>query len=229
MLDNFVRLHNASGILRFAKRYGVLRICEHMLPASHSAAVPDFYTRASCEPLGHDARRCEPLSGWFGFAEQARGMLKIAAALNMGKPGAKSDWLAVLQQHPDAAEWAKDLDEQPDVRLHQQHLAMHVDFWLAIAQPTFRLDWPKGRNQPALILQATTFGHIALGLAASIAAQAGVSVCDGCSRVFVASDRKPRIDRRNFCDPCKDNGVPARLRKQDWRAKRGGSTNEQTT
>ena len=59
MLDDFIRLHNAQPdqILKYAMRWGVLGICKHGLPASHS--YPSFVP----EPLALQALDsiCQPI------------------------------------------------------------------------------------------------------------------------------------------------------------------------
>ncbi len=46
-----------------------------------------------------------------------------------------------------------------------------------------------------------------------------VALCDGCGQPYMPS-RKPRADRRNFCQACRSSSLPARLRKRDQLARR---------
>src|SRR5438874_422934 len=38
MLDRFIQIRNARGVLRFALRFGTLALCEHGMPCSHRSA-----------------------------------------------------------------------------------------------------------------------------------------------------------------------------------------------
>jgi len=87
MLDSFVRIRGAAEALRFAKRYGVLGICEHELPSSHD--VP-------CEPRGWPDNCWEPLRTWFKYVEQARGLLVIASALHLENHQTVENWVSAF-------------------------------------------------------------------------------------------------------------------------------------
>jgi hypothetical protein len=82
LLEQFVGLSEASDedILRYARHWGVLVICRHGLPASHSE---------DCRPMTLSGRGryvfWEPLASWRYFAGHAKRVLEIAAATYNGQ------------------------------------------------------------------------------------------------------------------------------------------------
>ena len=69
---------------RFARRFGVLLLCErHELPASHASPSLIRDELSWCWPrLAEDGEsHIEPLSGWMGFVREAGHILRIAARL----------------------------------------------------------------------------------------------------------------------------------------------------
>jgi hypothetical protein len=94
-LDQFLTLANADAeqICGFARKYGVLAICEHGKPTSHN--------------LDCDMTHCpeidgwsEPLDRWRYYAKQFQAVLRTADRLNRNELGTKEDW-AVLDPQQD--------------------------------------------------------------------------------------------------------------------------------
>lgn len=84
LLEKFLMLHDrpTSDILAFAKRWGVLEICKHGLPCTHS----------NCHPLEDRLSYWEPIQAWRSFSVQARAVLEIAASLRKGQPASMASW-----------------------------------------------------------------------------------------------------------------------------------------
>ena len=82
LLEQFVALSDApdEDILRYARQWGVLVICHHGLPASHSE---------HCRPLTLPGRGryvfWEPVENWRFFARHAQRVLEMAAATYNGQ------------------------------------------------------------------------------------------------------------------------------------------------
>jgi len=82
VLEQFVALSDApdADILRYARHWGVLVICHHGLPASHSE---------NCRPLTLPRRGgyvfWEPIESWRYFARHAKAVLEMAAATYNGQ------------------------------------------------------------------------------------------------------------------------------------------------
>src|ERR1035437_8026678 len=96
-------------IRAFALKYGVLRICEHGLPCSHTAAASD-----PCYPLGwRDSRpdgslHCwDPLETWTTLARQAQALTLVADRLLQAKVGRPEDWRTIYSAGKRDAPWWK--------------------------------------------------------------------------------------------------------------------------
>jgi hypothetical protein len=82
VLEQFVALSDApdEDILRYARHWGVLLICHHGLPASHSE---------DCGPMTLPGRGryvfWEPIESWRYFARHAKAVLEMAAATYNGQ------------------------------------------------------------------------------------------------------------------------------------------------
>ena len=113
MLDVFIRIRTAADVLSFAKRYGVLGLCEHGLPASHNPPPPQArldpvatdwlwlamagapapetgdqapttsYCRAFEMP-DHPNFHFEPIGPWLCLAKQARLLLEVSGKIRTG-------------------------------------------------------------------------------------------------------------------------------------------------
>lgn len=93
LLEDFLDLGIADdetlsrAILRFARRWGVLNLCEHALPAMHS---PDCWHRLPIRPPprpGWLGAWKEPIEGWRIYARKALTLLRLAAKLERNQLG----------------------------------------------------------------------------------------------------------------------------------------------
>lgn len=62
-------------------------------------------------------------------------------------------------------------------------------------------------------------GAIAMELAALVVDRDWAPVCSGCSRPYARAGRAVKRGQRNFCDSCKEAGVPLRLAQRDRRGR----------
>jgi len=227
-LDAFLRIRDARGVLRFARRYGPLGICEHGLPASHNPPPPAaIHSRTVwwCSPLGRD-----PLDRWYYFAGLARAVIAIAADLRQNKPGSVADWRTIFAEAPGpdyvdgADDWRASLVEHlaSSVEAGRRCLSDVLLGWLDLGNVRPALDWPVANAAPSLSLIGNTFGVLGVQLLFAVAAAHSLAICSGCSTPYLRKS-KPRSDRRNFCAMCGAT-VASRLRQRDYRARmRGGS------
>src|SRR6266511_423087 len=93
LLEDFLDLGMADerslpkSVLRFARRWGVLNLCQHALPATHSR---DCWHRLPLRPAprpGWLGAWREPIEGWRIYAVKARTLLRLAAKLDRGELG----------------------------------------------------------------------------------------------------------------------------------------------
>ncbi len=222
MLDTFLRIKSAKGVLRFAQRFGVLGICEHGLPYTHPPSPGQFRDELTGRPLPYtecrplrrnDYTNWEPLRVWFHRVDQAAAILRVAAALDAGKAPSKQDWQSMI------GGWRFKLSSDPEENLHQ--LRMFVGGWLHSGHVTVEIDYLG--NWPSMQLHADTFGTLAVQLVTAINKRHMVA-CSGCGLLYERGGRMPQRGRRNFCPQCGET-VASRLRKREERRRK---PNEQT-
>jgi hypothetical protein len=97
LLESFWCLRNASPaeILQFARKHGVLELCEeHGVPASHSHPNCEWMLASTdgSVPWAPGAWACEPLAIWRRFATQAYALAKVASRVLIGQLGLPEDW-----------------------------------------------------------------------------------------------------------------------------------------
>ena len=95
-LQKFIvgRFTSDAAVADFARRWGVLGICRHGLPGTHSAGLATL-----CSPLGHesmDQGGWEPTAAWRFFQRQAFTLLQISDRLRRGERIDRDTWLEVF-------------------------------------------------------------------------------------------------------------------------------------
>jgi hypothetical protein len=230
ILEEFSRLTDSRGVLKFAKSYGVLGICRHGWPAAHNP--PPTLTppkvqagRDLCYPSGWPEVR-ESLTRWLHFARQAYALLGIASMLHQVRrvwPGRdrgriEAYWSTVFED-------AKDIPQKfatglaGDQRMSVFHLRQWVNLWLRVGNGQVSIKWQSPTASPSVELSGGTFAHLALQLAVAVTRSHDLSVCDGCQTPYLREGRKAQRGRRNYCRTCQAAGMPARDRKRIQRAR----------
>jgi hypothetical protein len=211
MLEAFVDLADrpASRILSYAMKWGPLftTLCQ----CDWDAAVvgyefPNDYVRVhDHDPDSEHPCRwylfeqpiwggTEPLSVWRKYARQARGLLRIAAALNSGSgAGDRHDWDDVYQPY-DLGD-GYDIGDPKDAR---SLLSQQLDRWLYISgcRPTVALGTP----HPLMFAGDGLFAAIGLQLAFVASVSRGLAICAGCGVVF--TPRRLQAGRAAYCRTC---------------------------
>lgn len=205
VLPQFVRIAEKGtpeAVLRFARRWGILDLCDHGNPAAHAPG---------CEPTGR-----EPIETWLRFSEQARSLIEIADHLHRKELPDADLWKAVYRRRErDAPWWSR------DVAGERMQLAMVLQEWLHLGGVAPSVQWAdmgKGDGLRVGLQREGLFGVLATELVFTAAKTDGLAWCDGCKGFYVPR-RKPRKDRNNYCDRCREEGVPARMRKRRQRAR----------
>ncbi len=207
MLDAFVHLTDAQPerIRDYARRWGILGICKHGLPATHNPPPPGgigpSHQRTWCYPLGWVDERCcwEPIEAWRLFAAQARGLLNIAAQLHDDQPGRLEDWQNIYYQ--------------------RACVAVIVNEWLGWGNVRPVFEWPIDRSPDVKLGGGALFRALAVQLMLSISRTDGLAICSACGIPYVPSRRPPQ-GRRNYCHEC---GIRAARRdaSREYRRRRG--------
>ena len=215
LLQHFVELAEAPDqkILLYARRWGVLEICEHGLPACHHDL-----DNAYCVPQGAgDSHFWESISAWRTYATLFRSLLNIAARLSSGRPGHPFDWDLVI-----AIQRFGDHFHKGGVAF--DHLKLEIAMNVLLAQsgvrPLVRLT--KGNWQVQFagghMIGCGLFGAIVCQLMLAVTRTEGIEICSACGNAYFPA-RRPNRDRRNYCENCRDGGIPLRDAARDYRKK----------
>lgn len=206
MLERFLSLGDATdaAILRFAKRYGVLALCDHGAPSSHSP---------QCRPVGWPGPCREALVDWRFFSRSVLATLKISAALTLGKTPAPADWQVIYSRSGRTAPWWKQ-----SVDADKSAAEDVLNEWLSYAMPRFEVRWDGVSPELEMKPGAGMFGSIALQLVLRAGRKDSMAVCFHCGAAYTAQ-RRPKAGQRNFCPECRRNGIPQQYAHDDFRKK----------
>jgi len=225
MLDRFIGIESAADVLAFAKRHGVLGICEaHSLPGSPHTPLPRLrlhpVEEVFCSPKALDKtgrRYSEPLRVWFELARQARSLWLIAEAVQGGKPGKAEDWRIVFEDA--SAGEITGLARRTKTSRHLLSLALTN--WLAVGGVGLGFSWYADR--PEVVANRGTFGEIAIQLATAIADRPAPLICTGCGKSYQPK-RRPTRGHRNFCPECRGANIDSKYRQRDFQ--QGGNASD---
>ena len=195
LLERFVHLSDADPkrILDFARKWGVLGICEqHGLPHTHN---PGYATNGQhgCWPQGWPGECWEPIEKWRSLARRFAACLRLAVAIDVGKKGEFNDWQ--VAQHSDVPQ---------NLAQARQWLSWDVGGWVVIGQVIPEMQYKGG----AWVLEhyahgvVNLFGTLAYRLMIAVARTDGLATCCACGESYVIAVRRPNPDRRNYCRKC---------------------------
>lgn len=199
MLLGFCRLSEASPeiILGYARKWGVLRICEHGLPCTHQAPLfLDLGDRAkllhsSCQALEdrNFGGWWEPLDSWRKLSRRARFILILAQDIHQksGNPSMK----------------------------RRITLANQVNAWLEIGGVSLSLDWDT--QEPRIDLSGSgLFGSLAMQILLTVSRTDGLGFCSACGEPYMPKNQ-PNPNRRSYCPICRRKKIPRRDAARDYR------------
>lgn len=190
-----------SKLLRFAKRYGPIGICEHGLPCGHNRqSFARLHNVGDCESMPSDVPgwdHSEPLEKWFEFAKQAQAILACSANLHRGEHPELEDlktaypaWFAVKQSRCKMATARGLVEGAINTWIHYGGLRPHF-LW--------------NRDGCSVVFSAgdycSVFGALAVQLMLAAANKDGLVICSGCRRAYPPT-RRPNPRRRRFCPNC---------------------------
>lgn len=208
ILEGFIRLLDAgpAEVLGYARRWGVLGICRHGLPASHSpppaglrqsdrfAAEPasSLDWPSGCQPVAEivDGRWWgrEPIAAWRALAGEARGVALAVARLGLETDPAP----AARHRAAEAAMWVQG----------------RLDEWVEIGRVRpvceARIDWSGAKDDPRLVSTMGgdgLFGALALRLLLAVTGVRGLAFCAACDEPFAPTYGQRRGDRSWCKDP----------------------------
>jgi hypothetical protein len=238
LLDRFLGATTDGEILRFAQRWGQLRVVESADDWGQKAWTIDldrfhgtYYRREGAAILR------EPLDGWRHFQTVFRATLKLAAALQENAQRIDRSLLLPLQSReffeftsPTTAEWPRWSTAQ-----HRAVAARVLTYWTARLADTCGLRPMllfEGGHESAFTVvfsdasSADGSGHWGISLIGALTFQLfttiaarGFAVCSGCGGPYAPNKRRPSQGRRRYCSRCRAAGIPQRDAKRDYRAR----------
>jgi hypothetical protein len=227
-LLRFANLADAKDeeILQFARKWGVLELCAHGLPATHQPLrlpMTRWKPPAPCEGQrrvhGGVELCAEPLDSWRYFAGQASALLLLLSDLRRGD-GQAPDLGPVLfdlvpprlrpQGSPSSARGREVTGSLPrygrigpiTVRLPPAGFAaLCVRRWLQLGDVQVVYSWRQ--EGPSLEYGShTLFGALALQLAATTTT-GDIYMCSGHGGLYKRTGRRPPRGGRNYCPDCR--------------------------
>ena len=218
MLADFIRLDCATDekILAYARKWGILGLCQHGLPCSHNQYRDGLLDGVQpCLPVlvtprpreGSAFRLLEPLAAWRMWSRKAQSIINIGARLNQGKIARVEDW-QVLKDLRDSGLGETAYEPfMETVANARTELTRELDGWISMGQVRPRIGWRNDRARFSLDAVSSgpnLFGLLALNIAVAIAAgegEKGLAVCSSCGSSYIPS-RRPDPNRRNYCYQC---------------------------
>ena len=216
MLRAFVKLADAPdrAILAFAKKWGPLGICQHKVPATHSA---------DCDPAGwEESGRVggwEPLERWRHYAARARAVVIVSHGLRMGARVSVQDIRPVMLDYATQVMVAGRLESKeecpPDL---WNTVTSVVNDWLRLGDVRPRLLLTEEiasfddarRVRPRIVLTPSwrfpspefcLFGVLGMQLAFAASSERGLAFCSACGSWFEPV-RQLRPDENHYCGGC---------------------------
>lgn len=233
LLVEFMNLADApvETVLAFARKWGVLEICKHGLPSTHSPRHADISYGRWCFPFDYTDTKhfYEPISYWHFYARQMRALLNIALRLKQGVPGLVEDWkvahLLGLDQKSEVEILGEDLFAElygSNVKDDRVFVLRMLDYWLSIGHVRPRLVWDD--DKCSVSFDNTLFGMLAMQLMLEISSSGGIGFCHGCGKSYAPKRRRPKVGQRNYCPKCgrraalRDAQAALRARRRKARA-----------
>jgi hypothetical protein len=199
-------------IMKFARRWGVLELCVHVLPACHSQ---------DCLPMSYDKQRyCEPPGAWRRHAGMMYTLLTLASQVLQGKVRSPIDWDCVTGLFPHFRD--APLFQLTGLRAERQKLESVLNILSAAAgvRPIVRFEnaIPRVELIGGFRLGCGLYGALVAELMLACVASDGVDFCSNCGMPYAPS-RRPNHARRHYCQKCREDGVPLRDAARAYRSR----------
>lgn len=216
LLNKFVRLCSKNSspedFLRFARRWGVLGICQHFKPFPHRRYDLDLENPKACEYFQlASGQYFEPLEIWRQFSREVRAILRIASRLHQGEQGYFEDWkvLNPTLKRPLKRSREMLLFERVEIAERIQQLLEHGNL-------KGQITWYD--KSPLIYVSCNLLGLIGCQLMLVVSRSQGIAICTSCGSPYPPKKRTSP-GRGNYCDPCKQKS-PSRESQAARRKKR---------
>lgn len=230
LVSRFTNLasEDSNGILKFAKNWGTLGLCEHGLPYTHSS-FSTIDGKENCQPTGR-----ESIEDWISFSKNFRGLHNISTRLLNSHAsdeseflrGNKSDWLTLLNFN--------DAILPKTVKDEKELFQNSVNFWLLSAGVRPQYDLSDKLHdviqQQKLHLSHSSknslIGELAKQLTFNTAKAQPILTCSNCGRSGTSEEidpdriRKHKSGAKVYCQDCRINRMPQKQAEQKYRNKK---------
>jgi hypothetical protein len=219
-LSRFVALSDASAqhIFQFAKRWGLLGLCDHGKPAAHHIEDRDDRERPMLLPYrGCTPAPAESIERWRIYSRRFLVFLDVAQRLHRGEVITDTEvWDQIGRPHGFASRSLSKLEGQ------RKRFMRAVNLQLASVgiQPILRWD------RPEPVMEFGVFGALRTSLLAALSMQLAITVgdckfaiCSSCHKTY-RPPRRTHVNQSNYCTACRNAGVPGRVRVQRLRDRR---------
>lgn len=239
LLVRFARLADVEdeAIRRFAQTWGMLDLCGHDQPRTHSSAPTSQlgHDPGSLCPLPRSGPPGEPVDIWRTYAGQAGAFLVIHQCLLDGTKTTPAMWEPLRPlfpgffEPPDAPpprrlREVRDYHGRagtigpirisiPTLREARPAVAYAVRRWMALGAVGVRFEWT-GSIGTITFGGQSLFGALATLVAVTLSGADGPILCSHCRLPYNPS-RKPR-GPRHFCEECREDGQPQKYAKRDF-------------
>lgn len=220
MLNDFLALPNrgAKGVERFARRFGVLALCEHGFANSHMSTEDDPRPWA-CFPVQTESVAC-----WMEWASRFRALAALAADLHRGGRGRNEDWAEAMENWDDepTSDYEPSLYAGPNW-MPRTEFAGAVQHLVLQARLRWQFEW--NETGPAAVLTSEVqpnFSVVPLlvrELVYLISKTDGIVFCGSCGEPIISPARRPTATRKAYCEECRESGARLRIAQRKRRAK----------
>jgi hypothetical protein len=222
-----------ESVISFCQKWGVLGLCSHGLPASHSPNVCEAALSADT-PSGYIRR--ESIAAVQNFARGLESLLRLGIEISQDRPGLRGDWYTAdtCICAPDFAPWDVYPSDYNDLELARDYLGILIQRLIEVCRVRPRFFWNRNsggwwqigldsrgasNNLPALV---------AIELIVTIGTRDGLAVCSSCQH-FYPPKQKPNPDQRNYCPGCgklaRDRDAQRDLRRRRSEARANAESN----
>ena len=231
LLGEFIALVNAGdvAIRDFARKWGVLEVCEHGLPGEEPVLWMSDHRRcrpSRCAPVlrtpGEANVYREPLAAWRLLSRQAGSMLNLAASLYSGQLGTPEDMTQVLDA---LGERFRGLPS--DTALAGFRLSEAINAWLVLGgvRPVVAWGGYECRSGTVMLGGGGLFGALAVQLLMQVSRSDGLAICSACGTAYTplsraGRPRRPAAGRRRYCQSCRHAGASKRDASAAYRNRR---------
>jgi hypothetical protein len=194
--------------IRFYRRWGVLGLCEHGIPASHGSCVSGSAFRTEIVNGVKVSYGRESIASVQRFAGALESVLRIGAEMSQGRCGAASDWANAEETlcGPDFPMWDPAPSTFNDLDTSRDFLHTLIRRLIDLCRIVPRFFWNRDTKSWQIDLDSAASlsnlpALLAIELIVTIADKDGFAICSSCHKAYIPG-RRPDPTRRNYCPQC---------------------------